>query len=316
MTTNSNLEILQLHYYLSNGEHSMDAKIYNSVESELLKIIEEISKILDLEISIEIQALEEGGIRSIYKFLSKKKNRRNVITAGAFFAGVVGTTMSSVIAHEINSDPEMEKLKKQKIELEIQKLKKELNIDTQLELKKEDHQEVEINSETIDSLATYISEINKIKIARSKFYKSLSEEVKIEKVSTQELDENYRPVTEEKIVPRRDFKLFIVNEAEIDSDYQYDAELEIVSPVLKRNRMSWKAIHNEESITFSLKDEYFKNLVISKNLQFSNGTKIICELETKQKMDSAGKILKTGRLVYNVSKLIYPDGVIIDIKNS
>ena len=51
------LEVLQLHYYLSEHSHSMDAKIYNNVESELLKVIDEVARILDLEISIEIQAL-------------------------------------------------------------------------------------------------------------------------------------------------------------------------------------------------------------------------------------------------------------------
>ena len=71
MEKNKELEILQLHYYLSGHSHSMDAKIYNKVESELLKIIEEVSNVLDLEILIEIQALEEGGLKAIYKFLNK-----------------------------------------------------------------------------------------------------------------------------------------------------------------------------------------------------------------------------------------------------
>ena len=43
-------EILQVHYYLSNNSHSMDAKILNKVERELLKIVEEVSSILDLEL--------------------------------------------------------------------------------------------------------------------------------------------------------------------------------------------------------------------------------------------------------------------------
>ena len=73
------LEILQLHYFLSEHSHSMDAKIYNKVETELLKIFDEVARVLNLEISIEIQALEEGGLRAIYTFLNKKKNRRKTL---------------------------------------------------------------------------------------------------------------------------------------------------------------------------------------------------------------------------------------------
>jgi len=307
------LEILQLHYYLSHNEHSMDAKIYNKVESEFLKIVDEVSKILDLEVLIEIQALEEGGIRSIYRFLNKKKNRRKIVVIGAFFAGIVGTIMSDVISQNINSDPEMERLKKEKIELEIQKLKKDLSIDTEIEFEESDKQEIVIDQEFINNLSIYISELNHVKISKSKFYKLLLEEGKIEKVSTQELDESYEPIADEKSVPRKDFKYFIISEKKIDSDYEYDVELEIISPVLKRNKMNWRALHNGEQISFSLKDENFKNLILNKNLQFSNGTKIVGELETKQKMNDDGEILKSGRALYNVSKIIYTDGVTIDI---
>ena len=304
------LEILQLHYYLSGHSHSMDAKIYNKVESELLKIIEEVSRVLDLEISIEIQALEEGGLKAIYKFLNKKKNKRQIVIIGTFFAGIVATIMSDVISDNIKTDPEMEKLKKEKIELEIQKLKKELKSDVEIDFKEN---ELVIDKEFIENLSIYISEINKVKISKSKFYELLTKENKIEKVSTQELDKNYEPISEEKVVPRKDFKFFIINEAEIESDYQYFVELEIISPVLKKSKLNWRAFYNGEQITFSLNDENFKNLVTNKNLQFSNGTKIICELETKQKMNDDGEILSAGRTVSNVTKIIYSDGTIVDL---
>lgn len=307
------LEILQLHYYLSKHSHSMDAKIYNKVESELLKIIDEVARILDLEISIEIQALEEGGIKAIYKFLNKKKNKRNIVIIGAFFAGIVGTIMSDVISERIKSNPEMEKLKKEKIELEIKKLKKDLGSDKELDFLENKHEEIIINKEFIDSLAIYISEINKVKISKSKFYEFLLKEGKVEKISTQELDSNFKPKSIEKIVTRKDFRLFVINQAEIDSDYKYNVELEIISPVLKRSKLNWRALLNGEQITFSLKDENFKNLIANKSLQFSNGTKIVCELETKQKMDDEGKISPSGRMVYNVTKIIYTDGITIDL---
>lgn len=307
------LEVLQIHYYLNEHSHSMDAKIYNKAESELLKIFEEVGRVLSLEISIEIQALEEGGLRAIYTFLNKIENRRKIVIIGTFFAGIVATIIADVISDKIKSDPEMEKLKKEKIELEIQKLKKELSLDKELEFPENKEEEIVINKEFVDSLAVYISEINKVKISKSKFYGYLLKEGKVEKISTQELDSNFKPKSIEKFVPRKDFNLFVINQAEIDSEYKYEAELEIVSPVLKRSKLNWKAIYNGEQITFSLKDENFKNLITNKNLQFSNGTKIICELETKRKMNDDGEILTAGRMVYNITKIIYPDGLKIDL---
>lgn len=312
MENNSKSEILQIHYYLKENIHSMDAVIYNKAESELLKIIAEVSKVLDIGLSVDIYALEEGGIKAIYKFLNKKKNKRKILIVGAFFAGIIATVVSDVVSDNINSDPEMEKLKKEKIELEIRKLKLELTEQARIPLQEED-KELIISQEFIEDLSIYLSELNQLKISKSKFYKLLTEESKIEKVSTQELDKDFQPISEEKIVPRKDFSLFIIKESEIDSKYEYDVTLEIASPVLIKNRMSWRAILDGEQITFALKDDNFKNLIISKHLQFSNGTKIICELETKQKMTDEGKIVKAGRAVYNVTKIIYPNGDIIDV---
>ena len=128
------LEILQLHYYLADNEHSMDAKIYNRAESELLKIVTEVSKVLGIELTVEIHALEEGGIKAVYKFLNKKKNRRKIQIIGAFFAGIIATVVSDVVSDNINSDPEMERFKKEKIKLEIKKLKQELSNQTEIPL--------------------------------------------------------------------------------------------------------------------------------------------------------------------------------------
>ncbi|WP_298782651.1 hypothetical protein [uncultured Polaribacter sp.] len=312
MNKTSDLEILQLHYYLSDNEHSMDAIVYNKAESELLKIVTEVSKILDLDVLVEIQALEEGGIKSIYKFLNKKKNRRKIQIVGAFFAGIVATIISDVVSDNIKSDPEMERMKKEKLELEIRKLKKELSEQQEIPLEETEEQLV-ISQEFINDLSIYISELNQVKISKSKFYKTLLNEGKIEKVSTQELNKEFEPKKNEKFVPRKDFKLFIIEETDIDSDYENNVTLEIASPVLTSNRMNWKALYNNEQINFSLKDKNFKSLIINKNLKFTNGTKIVCDLETKQKMTDDGEIIKKGRAVYNVTKIIYPNGDIIDI---
>lgn len=313
---NQYIEFLQMHYYLDDNKHSMNAKVFNKVETELLKIIDEVSKVLELDVTVEVQALEEGGVKAIYKFLNKKKNRRKIYIIGAFLAGIISTIISNVISENINTDSEYERLKKEKIQLEIQKLKKELEevfdkAETEYENNKTKN--IVLSQELIKPLSIFISELNQVKISKSKFYKHLVDEDDINKISTQEFNDKLEPVSIEKFVPRKDFKLFIINETEIEPDYQYNVVLEIVSPVLKRTKMSWKAIADGKPLTFTMKDENFINLVINKNLQFSNGTSILCEVETKQKMNDDGEIIKMSSSVYNVSKILYPDGTIVDI---
>ena len=303
------MEILQIHYYLNNDKHSMDAKVLNKAEAEVLKIIGEVSKILDVHIVTETQALDEGGIKAVYKFLSKNKTQKQLKTIATFFAGIIAVIISEVVSDSIKTDAEYENLKKQELNLRIEKLQKELKED-------ENHNQInEQNAQIVDDLAIYLSEINKIKISKSNFYSQLLKEGKIEKVSTQEFDSDFKPVGKEKIVPRADFNKFIIEESEIEPDYKEQITLEIVSPVLKKNRLNWKAIYNDENITFNLKDEDFKNLVINKNLSFSNGTKIICDLETRQKMDKEGEISTAGRSVFNVTAILYSDGTKVDVLN-
>lgn len=298
------LGILQLHYYLAENLHSMNAKTYNKVETEFLKIVEEISKILDINVSTEIQALEEGGIKAIYKFFLKKKNKRTLKLVMSYFAGIVSVVIADVISDEIKSNPEYEKLEMEKIRLEVEKLKKEL---------KEDKEQEEKNKELIDSMAIYISEANKIKLSKSKLYDSLQKEKRIEKFSVQELDFNFKPKSKENFVPRKDFEKFIINDLIVDSDYKYDVTLEIISPVLNQSKYSWRALYEDKVILFNLKDDSFKNDIISKGLQFSNGTKLVCELDIKQKINDEGEIVPSKYLVYNVSQIIYTDGITVDV---
>ena len=63
------MEKLELHYYLSGESHSMDAFVKNKAEAELLKVFKEISDILKLDLSFEIEALTEGGIKEFIKIL-------------------------------------------------------------------------------------------------------------------------------------------------------------------------------------------------------------------------------------------------------
>ena len=309
--------ILQLHYYLEKDSHSMNAMVLNKAESELLKILNEISRILDVDLLIETQALEEGGVRAIYKFITKKEYRTKATVIGGFLATIAGTVIGNVVSDKLTKDPEMEQLQKTETRLNIQKLKKELK---ETESTKNEDEENKLDTlkklsttENIDKVANYISDSNRIKVFKSNFYSAVKNERKITKISTQILDNDHNPISKEIVVTKEKFAELILENTNLEDDYEGNISIEIVAPVLKGNSLRWKGIQKGENITFSLKDKNFKNLIEAKNLKFTNGTKIICDLETKRKINKDGEIIYGTKSVYDVVAIHYPDGDKVDI---
>ena len=295
----------------------MNAMVLNKAESELLKILNEISRILDVDLIIETQALEEGGVKAIYKFITKKEYRTKALVIGGFVAGIAGNVIANVISDKLTKDPEMEELQKIETRLNIQKLKKELketeSANSQDEEKELDTLKKLSTSENINKVANYISDSNRIKVFKSNFYSAVKNERKVTKISTQILDNEHNPVSKEIVIPKVKFAELILENTNLEDDYESNIAIEIVAPVLKGNSLRWKGIYKGENITFSLKDKNFKNLVEAKNLKFTNGTKIICDLETKRKMNKDGEIIYGTKSVYDVVAIHYPDGDKVDI---
>jgi len=237
------MEKLELHYYLSDKSHSIDAFVKNKAEAELLKVFKEISDILELDLSFEIEALTEGGIKEFFKILKKKKTKKQIakilVVVGVIFSGVITT----VISDNLTKNPELEKSQLEESKLNIKKLKRDLEQDDITEKE---------SSIIIENLTIIITNTDKIKFHRSNFYSNLLKENKIEQISTTELDENYKPISEEKKVSRKDFHKFIVHKVKIDSEFVEEANIEIVSPVLKSGKIKWRGFYDSKPISFNL----------------------------------------------------------------
>jgi hypothetical protein len=299
------MELLQLHYFLKEELHSVDAFINNKAEYELLRIFKEVTSILELEgeLQFETIAIEEGGIKAFYKLISKKKNKRKIKNALLYSAGILSVIISDVVSDQLKTDHEYEKLKKEEIQLQIEKLKRDL----------EDEKTTEDKTLIIQNLSVFIGETDKIKFFKSNFYSTLLKEEKIEQVSTQRLNENLEPITNENIVARKDFDKFILHSVDIDPDFRESEKIEIVSPVLKKGNMKWKGIYNEKPIRFYMRDEEFLTSVINKEISFSNGTSVKADIEFEQKMNDDGDIEIGTISISNITDVI-EDSKIIETK--
>ena len=296
------MEKLELHYYLSDESHSMDAFVKNKAEAELLKVFKEISDLLELDLSFEIEALTEGGIKEFIKILKKKKTKKQIAKILAVIGVIFSGVLTNIISDQFTKNPELEKSQLEESQLNIKKLKRDLE--------KEDISEEE-STLIIENLTLIISNTDKIKFHRSNFYSNLLKENKIEQISTTELDENNNPLSEEKKVSRENFNKFIVHKVKIDSEFIEDANIEIVSPVLKKGKMKWRGYYDSKPISFNLLDSDFRNSVLNREVSFQNGTSIKCLLEFEKEMDDEGNIKTTEINVFDVSNIFEGETTII-----
>lgn len=299
------MEKLELHYYLTNESHSMDAFVKNKAEAELLKMFKEISDILELDLRFEIEALDEGGIKEFFKILKKKKTKKQIAKVMAVIGVIFSGVLTNIISEKYTKNPELEKSQLEESQLNIKKLKRDLE--------KEDISEEE-SIIIIENLTIIISNSDKIKFHRSNFYSNLLKENKIEQISTTELDENYNPLSEEKKIARKDFNKFIVHKVKIDSEFIEEANIEIVSPVLKTGKMKWRGYYDNKSISFNLLDTEFKNSVLNREVSFQNGTSIKCLMEFEKEMDDEGNVKTTEINVFDVTKVFEGETTIITKK--
>ncbi len=285
------MEKFELHYYLADEIHSMDAFVKNKAEAEVLKIFKEVSDLLSLDLDFEIEALGEGGIREFFRILQKKKNRKKAIKVLIFLGGILTNVITNTISDSVTGDSEFDILKKEETKLHIQKLKQDL-----------DENDVESEQNVIVQNITYVMlNSDKIKFHRSRFYAQLMEEPRIEKISTTQLDELYQPTSEERFVERSSFSFFVLEKVEIEPEYIENAHIEIVAPVLNQRNMKWRGIYNDESFSFSMKDMMYKNDVLNGEISFTNGTAIKCTLEIERGMNENGEITITS---YNVDDVM------------
>ena len=280
---------LQLHYWLKDGSHSMDAFVHNKCDAEFLGVINEIATIIGVEVSIETQPLEDGGLIRWFKFELNGKSKKDAIILAVVIAIITGvlttpvtTALSEVtkeLIEKVFEDPEIKKLEKEKLKLEIENLKRDLQL--------KNHE---------------ISENNRIKKRRSNFYEKAESYQKIEKISFLLANDQKQFIAKEQTIERYQFQDFVIFSDDLDSVVNENAIIEIISPVLKKGPFKWTGIYNGESIDFRMKSNEFKTLVQSGKVEFKNGSSIDCFLEIRRKIDTEGNEKVVGHDVHRVNK--------------
>lgn len=285
---------IEIHYWLKDGSHSMDANVFNKCEYELLGIIKEISSALKVQIEIETMPLGQGGLKAWLKCHEIKGNQV-ILSVVLFLCTEIAFTpittsleyLTNKVLEYIFEDPEIKALEKEKkkeeLKYDIAKLKRQTRL-----------------------LTDSINE-NKIKKKKSNYFESASKCKKIDKITISITDTYKESHSIPKEVMSKDFPLYIMTSDELEPDNDEQAIIEIVSPVLKKGKYMWVGIYNGNVIQFKMKSNEFKTLVQTGQVPFKNGSSIQCHLVTKKKINSEGEVIITGYEVMAVDSYFMND---------
>ena len=270
-------EKLELHFDLAGGVHKMDAFVKNKCEAELLFVISELATILGLAVNCEAEALAEGGLSDYIKLAFEKHP-----VVASIFIGV----LINVVSNTLTTDKELIALQKTECRLQIEKLRRELN--------GQSHPLIDRQKE---KLVESIIENQKIRKRRSNFFQQAIKCKEISAVDFYSVDAHNKRLESRKSVRRADFDKYVLITDELEPLIDEKATIEIVAPVLKKRKYTWRGIYKGEVISFVVNDSNFRAQVVSGELSFSNGISIDGVLKIFRKLDQSGVELITGYAV-------------------
>ena len=283
---------IELHYFLRDETHTMNAFIRNECEKELLTIFKEVILSLDIEIDVESEAFKEGGLKEIWKFLGKNGVQITLVL----------TVFVLVLSRIPVENKELVNLQIENLELDNELKRQELK-----KIKNEVKTNEELTEEVVERVLEILDNDYKIIWHKSNFYKKLNFYPKVTKLATQRLNEQNEPVEKERTVERQDFRKFILRSDTFPPNIDEEALIDIISPVLKKGNFSWKGFYKGDIISFEMNDQMFKNSVLNKEIEFINGTAIKCVLHQNRKIDETGFVKIVQNKVLTVIEIITED---------
>lgn len=229
----------ETHYYLTNSGHQIDAIVRNKCEAELLEILITTAERLNVDITILKDIPRNGGYRESWKI------RTRIVIAGLLIDIVLLAVSVQSLKNTFQSDTEKNQnaiLIEKKIE-HLDLLNEGLKIDN--ELKKKD----------LDKIVNELNRDSKIIKNKSNFYSHLEKCKDIDKVGFSEIDEEFKPISNEKIVHRKDFYKYIITPENLFPETDDNAIIEITAPNLSAGTVKWRGIYNDIQIKFDMKDK-------------------------------------------------------------
>ena len=292
----------KVHYHLNGGMHRMDAVVRNRAEGELLALLKEVGAALDLPLHIETHAYGEGGLIEYLNLMFQGKEQ--ITIAIAILTPLLGAPFYFDKFKQSKQQTALNELNLKKLKLEI--IEKEDATAERAGKKAKDAKNEVLALEsplTVHEMAQALLTRKKIARRRSNYYKILLTDSKIDAVGFAPSHSNDFIEVQ---VPRGDFSAFVIAQSDIEPLVYERIPLEIVSPVLRSGLIKWRGIFEKKIVSFELQDQTFRSEVASQNVQFQNGTTLICDFEVHQREDDTGEVEIAGYVVTKVHEVKTP----------
>ena len=282
---------VELHYFFSDESHSMNALIRNKCEHNLLGVLKEISTVLNARLQVETEAHNEGGLKERFVLLGKSEFLRSFATAVFHY----------VLPLEVDIEKTVSEENKEDTKERIDRLRRELR----------DHERDADVKVDMENVATIFRNNLKIIKLKSNYYRQLSGCEKVTKFAVQRVNAAGEYLGKANAINRKRFDTYMLIADTLKPETDEKAVIEIISPVLKTGSYKWKGIYVQTGkiINFYMKDDDFKNEVISQSIPFKNGTRIECTLEITRRMNEFGTEVVTGYSVQVVTRKLDDEAV-------
>ena len=265
---------LDLHYYLENPEpgreHVMDAKIHNKCESEIIEALNDFASLFDDDITIGVSAIEDGGVIDKLKLFFKDK------TTKFYFEKILKVIVSAFVKKDYRLSETEAQLNR--LEL-IKKIK-----------------ETALSDEEIDFV---VKGNPKFISHKNVYYANISKEKHVSKINFLAYDEKLKENKHEGTILRQNFASQIEKNTTTTSATEYKGtSVLIYSPVLRKGSSAkWRGLFMNEDIKFLILDKLFLNQVYNKEVPFTTGTSLECDVKETitYKYDVNGNVVDKTR---------------------
>ena len=283
-------DCFEIHYYLDNGSHEMNAFSENNCTYQILESTKTFSKQLGFYIDVVTFPTSEGGLIKWLKIVKKQEDKTAPITTELVKYLVMGAFSAvfffgNKILDYVTRDTSLEELQK----AALVKYLEENDCDVQpME--------------------------NKISKLRSNFYSSLETSDNVNKVEFTSFDKDGKIVASAG-VQRSSFSAYVLTDNKLDPEDIDDVTILITSPVIsKGNYNTWHGRYKDEYIGFKMCSNEFKTLIQSGDVVFKNGFTINCALRIHRCLTETGEAKITKYEVIRVNKYFIDDKAIETIE--
>lgn len=263
---------IELHYIFEDDTiHFLDAFTRNACEREFLKFIETISNEFGVAVQIKAAPKKEGSLIDWYLLFTVAKE----LNVPAYLNAII-SLVAILFSLKTKDEKKGQKLDNMIKEADI--IQKAYDLKSQGLPVPADIQEF-IN-EACNS--------RKLDKQKSSFFKSLSNQKTVKKLQV-----SSKTITGNRFsfeINREDFQDYFLDSDNLESEIDSEAVVEVISPVLKKSKYSWRGIYRKENEfhEFTMLDKEFKKKVIGDKISFQNGSELLCEVEICKKLDDNG----------------------------